>query len=119
MLALTSHLSAIRQREFVPSREAAIGFRECMSIYVAAKTYLASLHVAVILEHQNTEKLWHSSFFAVAVANASQGKHSFQRHRATCHSAGGRMRWQADFELFAPESNSWLVPLSSAFPVYS
>jgi len=67
--------------------------------------YLESLKTAGAAEHQTAERLWHPSSSAVAQANAHDGERLFQRHCATCHSAGGLTRhiWQAEFKRLPPD----------------
>jgi cytochrome c oxidase cbb3-type subunit 2 len=65
--------------------------------------YLESLKTAGTLEHQNQEKLWHPSAAALARANAEAGEQLYRRYCSTCHSTGGRTRWQANFKRFPPD----------------
>jgi cytochrome c oxidase cbb3-type subunit 2 len=65
--------------------------------------YLASLHGAGTLKHQEEETLWHPAATALAQASVNDGERLFGRYCATCHSAGGRTRWQAGFKRLPPD----------------
>ena len=66
-------------------------------------SYLKSLHGSGMPQHQLAEENWHPSSFAIEAANARDGARSFQRHCATCHSAGGRTRWETHFKRLPPD----------------
>ena len=65
--------------------------------------YLASLHGAGTLEHQNDETRWHPPSSALAQANAGAGERLFRRFCATCHSAAGLTRSRAGFKRLPPD----------------
>jgi cytochrome c oxidase cbb3-type subunit 2 len=65
--------------------------------------YLASLHGAGTLKRQEEEAHWHPTAAALAQASFDDGERLFRRYCATCHSAGGRTRWQAGFKRFPPD----------------
>jgi cytochrome c oxidase cbb3-type subunit 2 len=66
-------------------------------------SYLKSLRGSGMPQHRLAEENWHPSSFAIEAANASDGARSFQRHCATCHSAGGRTRWETHFKRLPPD----------------
>jgi cytochrome c oxidase cbb3-type subunit 2 len=66
-------------------------------------SYLKSLHGSGMPQHRLAEENWHPSSFAIEAANARDGARSFQRHCATCHSAGGRTRWETHFKRLPPD----------------
>jgi cytochrome c oxidase cbb3-type subunit 2 len=66
-------------------------------------SYLESLHGSGTLQHRLAEENWHPSSSAIEAANARDGARSFQRHCATCHSAGGRTRWETHFKRLPPD----------------
>ncbi len=66
-------------------------------------SYLASLHGSGTPEHRIAEENWHPSASAIATANAGEGQRGFERYCATCHDAGGRTRWQANFKRLPPD----------------
>ena len=65
--------------------------------------YLASLHGAGTVEHQQEEAQWHPTAAAWTQATLDGGERLFRRYCATCHSAGGKTRWQAAFKPFPPD----------------
>lgn len=65
--------------------------------------YLESLHTAGTLEHQKEESRWHPYPAALTQANPHDGERLFLRYCGTCHSAGGRTRWQAAFTRYPPD----------------
>ena len=65
--------------------------------------YLMSLKTAGSEQQQTLERLWHPSPAAFAQANANDGQLLFRRYCDTCHSAGGRTRWEAPFKRFPPD----------------
>jgi cytochrome c oxidase cbb3-type subunit 2 len=66
-------------------------------------SYLESLHGSGTPQHRLAEENWHPSSSAIEAANAHDGARSFQRHCATCHSAGGRTRWETHFKRLPPD----------------
>jgi cbb3-type cytochrome c oxidase subunit II len=66
-------------------------------------SYLESLHGSGTPQHRLAEENWHPSASAIATANARDGALSFQRHCATCHSAGGQTRWETHFKRLPPD----------------
>jgi cytochrome c oxidase cbb3-type subunit 2 len=66
-------------------------------------TYLESLHGSGMPQHRLAEENWHPSSSAIEAANARDGARSFQSHCATCHSAGGRTRWETHFKRLPPD----------------
>ena len=65
--------------------------------------YLASLKGTGTEQHLIAERAWHLPSSAVAAADSRDGERIFQRHCATCHSAGGRTRWQMNFKRLPPD----------------
>jgi cytochrome c oxidase cbb3-type subunit 2 len=65
--------------------------------------YLASLRGPGTEQHLAAEQAWRLPPSAVAAADAREGEHIFARHCATCHSAGGRTRWQMSFKRLPPD----------------
>jgi cytochrome c oxidase cbb3-type subunit 2 len=65
--------------------------------------YLASLRGAGTLQHQEQEAHWHPTAAAWTQASFDGGERLFRRYCATCHSAGGKTRWQAAFKRFPPD----------------
>jgi cytochrome c oxidase cbb3-type subunit 2 len=65
--------------------------------------YLHSLQGSGTAQRLEAAKSWHPAADALAAASASDGEHLFQRHCATCHSAGGNTRWQATFKRLPPD----------------
>jgi cytochrome c oxidase cbb3-type subunit 2 len=65
--------------------------------------YLASLKGPGIEQHLAAERAWHLPASAVVAANARDGERLFQQDCATCHSAGGRTRWQMSFKRLPPD----------------
>jgi cytochrome c oxidase cbb3-type subunit 2 len=65
--------------------------------------YLESLHTEGALQYLAADDGWHPSTSALAMANIRDGERSFQRHCATCHSAGGQTRWKARFKRLPPD----------------
>jgi cytochrome c oxidase cbb3-type subunit 2 len=65
--------------------------------------YLASLKGTGTEQHLIAERAWHLPSSAVAAASARDGERIFQRHCATCHSAGGSTRWQMNFKRLPPD----------------
>ncbi len=65
--------------------------------------YLASLRGAGTLQHQEEQAQWHPAGSAWAQARFADGERLFGRYCATCHSAGGKTRWQAAFKRFPPD----------------
>jgi cytochrome c oxidase cbb3-type subunit 2 len=80
--------------------------------------YLASLRGSGTEQHLLAERAWHLPSSAVAAANSRDGERIFQRHCATCHSAGGRTRWQMSFKRLPPDLTvgPYLNLLPSAAP---
>jgi cytochrome c oxidase cbb3-type subunit 2 len=66
-------------------------------------SYLESLHTAGTLDHQKEESQWHPPTAAFAQANPHDGERLFLRYCGTCHSAGGRTRWQVAFKRYPPD----------------
>jgi cytochrome c oxidase cbb3-type subunit 2 len=66
-------------------------------------SYIASLHRSASPRHRIEEENWHPSSSAVAAANAGDGERSFRRYCATCHDAGGQMRWADGFKRRPPD----------------
>jgi cytochrome c oxidase cbb3-type subunit 2 len=66
-------------------------------------SYLESLQGSGTPQHLIAEGNWHLPSSAIATANAHDGERSFQRHCATCHSAGGRTRWETHFKRLPPD----------------
>jgi cytochrome c oxidase cbb3-type subunit 2 len=66
-------------------------------------SYLKSLHGSGTPQHRLAEENWHPSSSAIEAANARDGARSFQRHCTTCHSAGGRTRWETHFKRLPPD----------------
>ncbi len=65
--------------------------------------YLGSLRTAGTAGHQRIEGLWHPAAAALAQANAQKGERLFGHYCATCHSAGGKTRWQVHFKRLPPD----------------
>jgi len=65
--------------------------------------YLESLKGTGTEQHLLAERVWHLPSSAVAAASAGDGERIFQRHCATCHSAGGSTRWQMNFKRLPPD----------------
>jgi cbb3-type cytochrome c oxidase subunit II len=65
--------------------------------------YLASLKETDAEPHLIAERAWRLPSSAVAAASADDGERIFQRHCATCHSAGGSTRWKMNFKRLPPD----------------
>jgi cytochrome c oxidase cbb3-type subunit 2 len=65
--------------------------------------YLASLKETDVEPHLIAERAWRLPSSAVAAASAGDGERIFQRHCATCHSAGGSTRWKMNFKRLPPD----------------
>lgn len=65
--------------------------------------YLESLHGPGLLEHRHEQSPWRPSDAALAQANTQAGELLYRRYCATCHSPGGRTRWQAAFKRIPPD----------------
>jgi cytochrome c oxidase cbb3-type subunit 2 len=66
-------------------------------------SYLETLHGNGTPQHRLAEENWHPSSSAIEAANARDGERGFQRHCATCHSAGGQTRWKSHFKRLPPD----------------